>query len=103
MPMRPRKEIRHERYGKRLAGTGERHPCRRRGVARTPPARPLERCGSGRLEAWLAASMHHSTAYWRVADAWNRADRLRVLGAPMRATAAPQRKATPWILRAVAA
>jgi len=55
------------------------------------------------FEAWLAASMHHSTAYWRVADAWNRADRLRVLGAPMRATAAPQRKATPWILRAVAA
>jgi transmembrane sensor len=55
------------------------------------------------FDAWLAMSMHHRTAYWRVADAWNRADRLRVLGTPMRTTAVPAKKAAPWILRAAAA
>jgi transmembrane sensor len=31
------------------------------------------------FEAWLAESLAHQTAYWRVAEAWSRADRLRVL------------------------
>jgi transmembrane sensor len=55
------------------------------------------------FDAWLGQSMQHRTAYWRVADAWNRADRLRVLGAPMRRQVAPAKKSASWLLRAVAA
>jgi len=31
------------------------------------------------LDAWLSQSLAHRTAYWRVKDAWKRADRLRAL------------------------
>ncbi|HUJ02308.1 MAG TPA: FecR domain-containing protein [Rhizomicrobium sp.] len=31
------------------------------------------------FDAWLEESFAHQTAYWRLAEAWNRADRLRVL------------------------
>lgn len=34
------------------------------------------------LDAWLDLSFAHQTAYWRLAEAWSRADKLRVLGAP---------------------
>ena len=40
------------------------------------------------LDAWLSQSLAHRTAYWRVSDAWTRADRLRALGnAPQEAKA----------------
>src|SRR5262249_13690361 len=31
-------------------------------------------------DAWLDESLAHQTAYWRLTEAWTRADRLRVLG-----------------------
>jgi transmembrane sensor len=34
------------------------------------------------LEEWLSQSLSHRTAYWRVTDAWDRADRLRALSSP---------------------
>jgi len=34
------------------------------------------------LDAWLAQSFAHRTAYWRVAEAWSEAERLRVLERP---------------------
>ncbi len=57
------------------------------------------------LDIWLAQSMAHRTAYWRVADAWTRADRLKVLGTPMRERPAQtQHKSfTPWFFRIAAA
>lgn len=55
------------------------------------------------LDVWLSVSMQHRTAYWRVADAWNRADRLRVLGAPMRVRAAAPKMTDSWLFRTVAA
>lgn len=38
------------------------------------------------LDAWLAQSAAHMVAYLRLHDAWNRADRLAALRAPMRKT-----------------
>lgn len=32
------------------------------------------------FDAWLEKSFAHQTAYWRLAESWSRADRLRVLG-----------------------
>jgi len=55
------------------------------------------------FDAWMNASLQHRTAYWRVADAWHRTDRLRVLGAPMRAQAASPKKTAPWLFRGMAA
>jgi transmembrane sensor len=37
------------------------------------------------LDAWLAESWSHRTAYWRLKAAWNCVDRLETLQAPMRA------------------
>jgi transmembrane sensor len=41
------------------------------------------------LDAWLAKSTAHMIAYLRFHDAWNRADRLAALRAPMRKTPSP--------------
>jgi len=35
------------------------------------------------FDAWLAQSLANRTAFWRVNDAWARADRLRALGHPI--------------------
>lgn len=46
------------------------------------------------LDLWLSQSLAHRTAYWRVSDAWSRADRLRALGNPVHEL----KKATPHLL-----
>jgi len=46
------------------------------------------------FDSWLSQSLAHRTAYWRVKDAWERADRLRALNnPPAEQTAAKRRSA----------
>ncbi len=57
------------------------------------------------LDAWLAESMAHHIAYWRVSAAWKRADRIGALGKRFGASrAGSQRiKAPFFILKRIAA
>jgi transmembrane sensor len=55
-----------------------------------------------RLDAWLAASLEHEVAYWRLDAAWTRTERLAALRAPD-ADDAAQRKRTLAALRMFAA
>lgn len=56
------------------------------------------------LDAWLSQSLSHRTAYWRVTDAWDRADRLRALSAPVHETeGAAVKISLPKILAGAAA
>ena len=56
----------------------------------------------GALDAWLAQSMSHQLAYWRLEAAWDRTERLEALrNAPPEA--APQRKAWSVPLKIAAA
>ena len=53
------------------------------------------------FDAWLDESLAHQTAYWRLAEAWSRADRLRVLGRGGDG-AKSARLGWPWALRVAA-
>ncbi|HTO42350.1 MAG TPA: FecR domain-containing protein [Rhizomicrobium sp.] len=57
------------------------------------------------LDAWLAASLAHRIAYWRLDAAWTRADLLRALRKPNFAhpPAPPRRKGWGFVLRTAAA
>lgn len=57
------------------------------------------------LEQWLAQSLAHSTAFWRLEAAWNRADRLRAARADNgnRFLQAVGGRFTPMLFRAAAA
>ena len=54
------------------------------------------------LDMWLSQSLSHRTAYWRVADAWDRANRLRALNSPVHEPEAIK-KSFPKILAGIAA
>ena len=49
------------------------------------------------LDAWLAQSMVHSVAYWRLKSAWARAERMSVL-APAAPASEPARRSWPVFL-----
>jgi transmembrane sensor len=57
------------------------------------------------LERWLAQSLAHSTAFWRLEAAWNRADRLRAVRADTgnRFLQAVGSRISPMLFRAAAA
>lgn len=57
------------------------------------------------LDAWLAQSMAHYTAFWRLEAAWGRTARLVALRSPMQeqSTSAPQRQISPILMGMAAA
>jgi transmembrane sensor len=55
------------------------------------------------LDEWLALSLSHRTAYWRVKDAWLRTDRLRALGHPMRSEVVTEKRSRMPLLLGFAA
>lgn len=48
------------------------------------------------LQAWLARSAHHRTAYWRMKALWSDSERLAALRSPMRRVPAPVAKIRIW-------
>jgi transmembrane sensor len=56
------------------------------------------------LDAWLAQSWAHATAFWRLEAAWGRADRLDALRTPetQRGFAQMRRRVLPILIRAAA-
>ena len=49
-----------------------------------------------RLDTWLAESLAHQVAYWRLAAAWDRTERLNAVSAPMRAQLDQDRAQRSW-------
>ena len=45
------------------------------------------------LDVWLAESLAHQVAYWRLVAAWDRTERLNAVGVPMRTQSTSGR---PW-------
>jgi transmembrane sensor len=58
--------------------------------------------GARALEDWLAASIAHRVAYWRLKAAWGRTERLAVLRSMRPADAAGRRRLLPLLGRSVA-
>jgi len=68
----PRREIAADEVDMRAAAWLERRDCENWGEA-----------DQATLDAWLAQSLAHRVAYWRLKDAWTRTERISVLrGAP---------------------
>jgi len=55
------------------------------------------------LDGWLAASLEHEVAYWRLDAAWNRTERLAALRRPPEDDEVAERRLSPALLRMVAA
>ena len=48
------------------------------------------------LDAWLAESLAHQVAYWRLAGAWDRTERLNAIAAPMRVKTVQDQTQRGW-------